>query len=74
MMSSFKFLATEGVLDWNDKVAYPVPQNASLTSRDLTIMLLKQHEFLVNRVGSLHVLTKIRQQETFVSLIDGLKK
>lgn len=46
LVNSYNYLSSLGKLDG----LYPVPDKL-LPSRDLTIMLIKQHEFLVNRVA-----------------------
>ena len=74
LVNSEKYLSAEGVLSQLDKRAYPVPQTTSLTSRDLTVLLLKQHEFLANRAASLHFCTKTNEQQSVVVLLDRLKK
>jgi hypothetical protein len=56
---SSKFLIEQGVLNKDgsiDKEQYPLPCGSANTSRDLTILLIKQHDFLVNRVGTLTTL------------------
>ena len=50
---SRKFLVEQGVLDQADGATYPTYSAKDMTTRDLTVLLIRQHEFLVNRVGAL---------------------
>ena len=50
---SRKYLTLEGVLTESDSELYPINTAKDVTVRDLTILLIKQHDFLVNRVLTL---------------------